>query len=97
MSNPTTTGMLVAGYALAVPFTVYLPGSYRLWRKREPWVFATEETGAVLLAVGFALKGQPVGAAVNGAWAAGLAIAYALEGRKRAGLARAARSAAPVR
>ncbi len=76
--------LIVAGYVLVVPFTVFVPGFTRLWRRREPWVFATEQTGAVLLAVGFGLKGSPVGALVNGGWAAGLTVAYALEGRKRA-------------
>ena len=89
-SSAISTGALVGGYALSVPFTLYLPGFYRLWRKREPWVFVTEETGAVLLAVGFGLKGQTAGAVFNGGWAAGLAVAYALEGRKRA------RAATPV-
>lgn len=88
MSDSTATGVLVAGYVLAVPFTVYLPGFYRLWRKREPWVLAVEETGAVLIAAGFVLKGNAIGAVVNGGWAAGLAVAYALEGRKRTALAR---------
>ena len=77
------TGLIAAGYVLAVPFTVYVPGFYRLWRRREPLVFAAEQTGALLLAVGFGLKGQPVGAVFNGGWALGLGIAYALEGRKR--------------
>lgn len=86
MSDTTSTGILVAGYALAVPFTLYLPGFYRLWRRREPLVFAAEEVGAVLIAAGFALKGQAVGAVLNGGWAVGLAAAYALEGRKRARL-----------
>ena len=84
MSNATATGMQVAGYALAVPFTVYLPGFYRLWRRREPLVFVAEQVGAVLIAAGFALKGQVAPAVFNGGWAAGLAVAYALEGRKRA-------------
>ncbi len=80
----TSNVVLATGYALAVPFTLYVPGFLRLWRRREPRVFAAEELGAVLIATGFALKGQLGGAVVNGGWAAGLAVAYALEGRKRA-------------
>lgn len=97
MPLSSSTALLVAGNGLAVPFTVYVPGFYRLWRKREPWVFATEETGAVLIAVAYGLKGKPLLAGFNASWAAGLAIAYALEGRKRAGRAKAERSAAQAR
>ncbi len=84
--------LIVSGYVLAVPFTVFTPGFKRLWRKRERWVFATEQTGAVLLAVGYGLKGSPVGALVNGGWAAGLAVAYVAEGRRRARAASESRS-----
>jgi len=79
-----TTALLGLGYLLAVPFTVWLPGFKRLWRRREPLVFATAQLGAVLLAVGYARKHQPVGVLVNGGWAAGLTVAYVLEGIKRA-------------
>lgn len=79
--------LIIVGYVLAVPFTLYRPGFLRLWRRREPWVFATEQVGAVLLAVGFGIKGSPVGALVNGGWAVGLTVAYVLEGRKRSRVA----------
>jgi len=80
----TSNVVLATGYVLAVPFALYPPGFLRLWRRREPAVFVVEELGAVLIAVGFAMKGQAAGTVVNGGWAAGLAVAYALEGRKRA-------------
>ena len=75
--------LLVVGYALAVPFTVWLPGFRRLWRRREAWVFAVAQTGAVLIALGHGLRGNASGAVVNAAWAIGLTVAYVLEGRKR--------------
>ena len=87
MSDPTTsTVLLVAGNVLAVPFSIYLPGFYRLWRRREPLVFAAEEVGMALITTAFALKSKPLPAAFNGAWGLGLAVAYGLEGRKRARL-----------
>ena len=50
MSDDTTsTVLLVAGNVLAVPFSVYLPGFYRLWRRREPLVFAAEELGMAMI------------------------------------------------
>ncbi len=79
-----STAALAAGYALAVPFSLYLPGFLRLWRRREPLVIASEEVGALLLVAGFAAKGRTAGVVVNAGWAVGLAAALALEGRKRA-------------
>lgn len=75
--------LLVAGYLLAVPFTLYVPGFLRLWRRREPWVFAAAQVGAALITAGFVLRRDPVGAAVNAAWLVGLAVAYVREGRTR--------------
>lgn len=88
------TALLVIGLALSVPFTIWVPGFRRLWRRREPLVFATAQLGAVLLALAYALKGKPIGVLTNGGWAVGLTVAYALEGRKRA---RAGRPSAPAR
>lgn len=80
---PIPRVLLVAGYLLAVPFTLWVPGFLRLWRRREPAVFAVAELGAALLVAGYALSGSAVGIAVNGAWLVGLAGAYTLEGRAR--------------
>lgn len=82
----TSTAVLATGYVLSVPFTLFLPGFLRLWRRREPWVFATAEVGAALVTAGWVMKGNPQSAAFNGAWTVGLAAAYAAEGRKRARL-----------
>ena len=79
-----STAVLVAGYALAVPFTAYVPGFLRLWRRREPVVFAVAEVGALLVTAGWAAKGNVPSAVVNGAWTLGFAAAYVAEGRKRA-------------
>lgn len=89
-----TTALLVLGYLLSVPFTLWTPGFRRLWRRRELLVFATAQLGAVLLTVAYARKGAPVGVLINGGWAVGLTVAYVLEGRKRS---RAARLSAPAR
>jgi hypothetical protein len=82
-------GLLVAGYALAVPLTVFVPGFLRLWRRRETPLFVTAEAGAALISAGWALRGKPVPAVVNGAWAVGFLLVYVREGRKRARTARA--------
>ena len=81
------TALLVAGYLLAVPFTVFTPGFLRMWRRREPWAFATEQAGAALITLGFVLQGGVIGAVLNGAWLLGFGTAYVLEGRKRARVA----------
>ena len=75
------TVLLVVGYVLAVPFTLFVPGFLRLWRRRERWTYACAQGGAVLIAVGWALRGSWPAAAVNAAWVLGLGVAYARAGR----------------
>jgi hydrogenase/urease accessory protein HupE len=84
MTDRGSTALLVAGYAAAVPFTAFVPGFLRLWRRREPWALALAQGGAVAIAVGWAAKGNVPAAAVNSAWVLGFGTAYVVEGRKRA-------------
>ena len=79
-----STGALVAGYALAVPVTVFTPGFLRLWRRREPALLVAAQGGAALVVTGWALRGEAVPALVNAAWFVGLGAAYVAEGRIRA-------------
>ena len=79
-----SSAVLLLGYLLAVPFTVYVPGFLRLWRRREPLVIAAAEGGALLIALGWALKGNAASATFNAVWAVALALGLLLEGRKRA-------------
>ena len=81
-----SSAVLLVGYVLAVPFTVVVPGFLRLWRRREPKVIAAAQLGAVLIAAGWAIKGNVPSAVFNAGWALGLAIALVAEGRKRASL-----------
>ncbi|MCU1672804.1 MAG: hypothetical protein JWN77_917 [Frankiales bacterium] len=83
--------LLVLGHLLAVPFTVWVPGFKRLWRRREPAVYAAAQGGALLIVLGYALRGSVVAVVVNVLWLLGFGIAYAREGRLRA------RSSAPAR
>ena len=85
MASPADAA-LITGYVLAVPFTLYVPGFQRLWKRREPWVFVATEAGAGLIATGWALRGGTGAAVFNYGFAVVLAVAYALEGRKRARL-----------
>ena len=80
--SPADTALLF-GYVLAVPFTLFVPGFLRLWRRREVEVFAVAQTGALVIAVGWLAKDRPVAAAVNLLWFAGLTVAYVLEGKRR--------------
>ena len=81
--NPSTAA-LITGNVLAVPFTLFVPGFLRLWRRREPVVYAAAQGGALLITAGFAAKGNVPAAVVNAGWFLGFGTAYALEGRKRA-------------
>jgi len=80
---PPANAALVAGYVLAVPFTLFTPGFLRLWRRRERLAYASAQTGALLITAGWAAKGSVPQAVFNGGWLVGLGTAYALEGRKR--------------
>ena len=81
--HPSTV-LLGAGYALAVPFTVFVPGFLRLWRRRERWTYACAQGGAALVVAGWAAQGRWSSAAVNALWLTGFGVHYAREGRKRA-------------
>lgn len=83
---PASVAALAAGYLLAVPFTVYVPGFLRLWRRREPKVYAAAQLGGVLIAAGWVARGNVPAAVGNAVWVSGLAVAYGAEGRKRAAL-----------
>ncbi len=80
---PPANAVLVAGYVLAVPFTLFTPGFLRLWRRREKGAYAAAQGGALLITTGWAVKHNLPSAAINGAWLVGFGVAYALEGRKR--------------
>ena len=80
----TSIPLLATGYLLAVPFTAYPPGFLRLWRRREPAVYAAAQLGGLLVVAGWAARRNVAGTAVNVLWVGGLAVAYAVEGRKRA-------------
>ena len=76
-------GVLVLGYLLAVPFTLFVPGFLRLWRRREPWALLCAQGGAALIVAGWLAKGAVASALVNAAWLVGFGAAYAGEGRRR--------------
>ena len=80
MSSSLSTPVLVTGYVLAVPFTLFVPGFLRLWRRRERWTYACAQGGAALIVLGWLLRGGWLSAAVNAAWLLGLGVAYARAG-----------------
>jgi hypothetical protein len=80
----TGTVLLVAGYAAAVPVTAFVPGFLRMWRRREPALYALAQGGAALVVAGWLLRDRPAPALVNAGWLVGLGVAYAAEGRRRA-------------
>ncbi len=83
---PVSLAVLAAGHLLAVPFTLYVPGFLRLWRRREPKLYGAAQLGGVLIAAGWAARGNALAATFNALWVGGFAVAYAAEGRKRGAL-----------
>lgn len=77
----TADVVLLVGYVLAVPFTLFVPGFKRLWNRREPWAYAAAQGGALLIVIGWLRKDDVVSAAVNAVWMVGFGIAYARAGR----------------
>lgn len=82
--SPADTALLF-GYVLAVPFTLFVPGFLRLWRRREIEVFAVAQLGALLIATAWLAKGNLPAAVVNAAWFLGLTVAYVRAGRRQVG------------
>ncbi|MCA1713211.1 MAG: hypothetical protein LC789_16860 [Actinobacteria bacterium] len=70
---------------------MWVPGFRRVWRRREIGLYAAAQVGALLLVLGYGLRGSVVSAGVNLVWLVGFGIAYAYEGRVRA------RRSAPAR
>ena len=68
--------LALTGYAVATPFVLYPPLFKRMWNGRRHDLFALQEAGVVLIAAGWALRGDRGGAVVNGAYGLGLAAAY---------------------
>ena len=77
-----TTALLVLGYVLAVPFTLWIPGFRRLWKRREVWVLVVAEVGAALITLGWAMRGVVGSTLVNAVWTVGLLVAWLVKGRR---------------
>ena len=84
-STATANALALTGYALATPFCVYPPLFKRMWNGRRHDLLAVQEVGVALIVTGWALRGDRGGALVNGVYGVGLAAAYVLAGRRRAG------------
>ena len=72
----------VAGYVLATPFVVWPPLFKRMWNTRDLRLLGVQELGVALVVVGWAGRERWPTAAVNAAYGVGLAVAYALAGRR---------------
>ena len=70
-----TTGLLVAGYVLAVPPLFRLR---HFWRHRVWAAYAAELAGAVLITLGMIAGGNAGGVMINGIWAAIFGIGFPL-------------------
>jgi len=74
------TGLLVIGYAVAIPGTLsILRIAWRRWR----WALGLLEAGVACIVAGFALRGQRFPAWINVGWGVGFLVAYVQVGRVR--------------
>ena len=80
--TPADTALLF-GYVLAVPFTLFVPGFLRMWRRREPELFLTAQAGALVIVLAWLAKGAVVAATLNATWLVGLTVAYVAAGRRQ--------------
>ena len=73
----------LAGYVLAAPFTLWPPLFKRMWNTRDLRLLAVQETGVALIVLAWAARRETGAVVVNGGYGVGLAVAYALAGRRR--------------
>ena len=68
--SPADTALLF-GYVLALPFTLFVPGFLRLWRRREVEVLLTTQAGLAVVTTAWMARGSVPLAVVH----AGLLVA----------------------
>ena len=72
---------LLFGYVLALPFTVFVPGFLRLWRRREVELLLLTLVGLAVVSAAWAADDRPLLGALHAAAFVGLAVAYVMSGR----------------
>lgn len=82
MSTAAGDAVALAGYAVATPFVVYLPLFKRMWNTRDTRLLLVQESGVVLIAAGWALRGDKGAAIGNGAYGLALAVGWLASGRR---------------
>ena len=70
-----TTVILAIGYVLAVPPLFRLRHA---WTHRQWWMYAAELAGALLITLGWALRGGWGAVAINGAWSLIFGLGFVL-------------------
>ena len=82
--SPADTALLF-GYVLAVPFTVFVPGFLRLWRRREVELLATVLVGLAVVTGAWFARGHAPVAALHAAALVGLPVVWVRAGRRQVG------------
>lgn len=72
--------VLVAGYALALSALAQIR---RVFAERRSRWFVALEVGLAGIAVGWWLRGQPIGVVINGLAFVALGLAWSITGRRR--------------
>ncbi len=71
-----------AGYPVAIVVIARLRAVFR--ERRTAWFWA-EEAGTAAIVAGWAIAGRPPAVVINALWGIGLAVAWAVTGRRRSG------------
>ena len=74
---------LLFGYVLVLPFTLFVPGWLRLWRRREVELLGTVQVGLFVLALAWLVKGVPLLASTHAVALIALAAVWVREGNRR--------------
>ena len=73
---------LLFGYVLVVPFTLFVPGWLRLWRRREVELLGTVQVGLAVLTAAWLARDSAAVAAVHAVGLVALTAAWVRAGRR---------------
>lgn len=80
--NPIRLVLHAVGYPVAI---VGIARLVPIFRERRTGWFVAEEAATAAIVAGWAIEGRTPAVAINSLWGLGLAVAWVITGRRRAG------------